>query len=343
MRWTGLRWRRVVQAPRLTPPSRTVAHWLQAVFAVVLIGAVAPAAVADEGGVSLWLTGQFGSLAAVPPDPGWSLPIIYYHGSIDASGGKNFKIGGQITAGVDGRADLLFLAPTYTLETPVLAGRASLSLAGAFGNMDVSADATLTGPRGNVLRANPSDSLFSGSDLYPMASLRWNDGNHNYMTYGMADIPVGDYEPGRLANIGINHWAVDGGGGYTYFNPKNGRELSAVVGLTYNFENPDTHYQNGIDFHLDWGASQFLSEHWHVGLVGYVYQQVTSDSGSGATLGDFKSRVAGIGPQVGYFFELWERTWYVNVKGYYEFAAQNRPDGWNVWLTLVIPLSAAKK
>jgi hypothetical protein len=31
------------------------------------------------------------------------------------------------------------------------------------------------------------------------------------------------------------------------------------------------------------------------------------------------------------------------VKGYYEFAAQNRPDGWNVWLTLVIPLSAAKK
>ena len=205
---------------------------------------------------------------------------------------------------------------TYTLETPVLAGRASLSLAGAFGNMDVSADATLTGPRGNVLRANPSDSLFSGSDLYPMASLRWNDGNHNYMTYVMADVPVGGYEPGRLANIGINHWAVDGGGGYTYFNPKNGRELSAVVGFTYNFENPDTHYQNGIDFHLDWGASQFLSEHWHVGLVGYVYQQLTGDSGSGATLGDFKSRVMGIGPQVGYFFELWERKWYGNVKAY---------------------------
>ena len=51
----------------------------------------------------------------------------------------------------------------------------------------------------------------------------------------------------------------------------------------------------------------------------------------------------GIGPQVGYFFELWERTWYVNVKAYYEFAAQNRPDGWNVWLSLLIPLSPAKK
>jgi len=53
-----------------------------------------------------------------------------------------------------------------------------------------------------------------------------------------------------------------------------------------------------------------------VGLVGYFYQQITGDSGSGAMLGDFKSRVVGIGPQAGYFFELWKRTWYVNVKGY---------------------------
>ena len=146
--------------------------------------------------------------------------------------------------------------------------------------MDVSADATLTGPRGNVLNLNPSDSLFGGSDLYPMAALRWNAGNHNYMTYVMGGVPVGSYEPGRLANIGTGHWSVDGGGGYTYFNPKSGREFSAVVGFTYNFENPDTDYQNGMDSHLDWGASQFLSEHWHVGLVGYVYQQLTGDSGS---------------------------------------------------------------
>lgn len=60
-------------------------------------------------------------------------------------------------------------------------------------------------------------------------------------------------------------------------------------------------------------------------------------------LGDFKSRVVGIGPQAGYFFEVWERTWYVNGKGDYEFAAKNRPDGWNVWLSLLIPLRPAKK
>jgi len=324
--------------PRRSRLGATLALWIGAALVVGL-----PPAQADEGGVSFWLPGQFGSLAAVPPDPGWSLPIIYYHSSVDAGGGKNFVIGGKIQAGVEADADLVFLGPTYTFETPVLGGRPSISLLGAFGNMDVSADATLSGPRGNALTLNPSDSLFSGSDLYYLGSLRWNAGNHNYMTYVMGNVPIGDYEAGRLANTGLGHWSVDGGGGYTYFNPKNGREFSAVAGFTYNFENPDTDYQSGVDFHLDWGASQFLSEHWHVGLVGYVYQQVTGDSGSGATLGDFKSRVVGIGPQVGYFFDLWERKWYVNVKAYYEFAASNRPDGWNAWLTLLIPLSPATK
>ena len=27
---------------------------------------------------------------------------------------------------------------------------------------------------------------------------------------------------------------------------------------------------------------------------------------------------------------------YLNIKGYKEFAAQNRPDGWNTWVTFVI-------
>ncbi|MGH8760302.1 MAG: SphA family protein, partial [Burkholderiales bacterium] len=97
------------------------------------------------------------------------------------------------------------------------------------------------------------------------------------------------------------------------------------------------------DGHLDWAASQFLSEQVHVGLVGYVYKQLTGDSGSGAQLGDFKSQVSAVGPQAGYFFKVGDRQWYANLKGYYEFDAKNRPEGWNVWLTLAIPLGSGKK
>ena len=120
------------------------------------------------------------------------------------------------------------------------------------------------------------------------------------MTYATGDISVGAYNPSRLANLGNGHGAIDAGGGYTYFNPQTGREFSAVTGFTYNFTNPDTDYQNGVNWHLDWGMSQFLSKQTHVGLVGYFYNQLTADRGAAAFLGDNRSRVNGIGPQIGH-------------------------------------------
>ena len=156
------------------------------------------------------------------------------------------------------------------------------------------------------------------------------------MTYVTGDIPVGAYDPSRLSNIGIGHWVVDGGLGYTYFNPQTGHELTAVAGLSYNFINPYTQYQNGLDFHLDWGASQFLTKQFQVGLVGYLYDQVSCDSGSGDRVGCFESRVASVGAQLGYIIPMGAVQGYVNLKGYKEFDAANRPEGWNVWLTFVL-------
>jgi hypothetical protein len=327
--------------------NRGLAKTVITIFALALLcsaGAIfSPSAYADEGGVSFWLPGQYSSLAATPAEPGWSMPLIYYHSSTDASGSKNFAIGGSITAGLDVDLDLVLAVPTYVFTNPVFGGQASLSMVGVYGRADVDVDATLTGPGGGVLSGSKSDSNTAFGDLYPSASLRWNHGDHNTMVYTMLGLPVGSYAVDRLANIGTNHWSVDAGGGYTYLSAKTGREFSAVLGLTYNFENPDTDYQNGIDLHLDWGASQFLSEQWHVGLVGYIYYQITGDSGDGAILGDFKSRVYSIGPQVGYIFKIGERQAYLNLKGYWEFGAENRPEGWNAWLTLVLPLGGGSK
>ncbi len=293
---------------------------------------------ADEGGVSFWLPGQYSSLAATAVEPGWSLPVIYYHSSVDASASSDFEIGGEIRAGLDVGIDMLLAVPTYVFADPVLGGQASINMTALLARVDVTIDATLTGPGGGILSGSQNDTLTSVGDLYPSASLRWNDGVHNTMIYTMIGVPVGSYKTGRLANIGINHWAVDVGGGYTYFHPETGREFSATAGFTYNFENTDTDYQSGIDAHLDWGASQFLSEQLHVGLAGYFFYQITGDSGSGAKLGDFKSRVNAIGPQVGYIFNMGDKQAYLNLKGYWEFNANNRPEGWNTWLTLSIPL-----
>ncbi len=80
------------------------------------------------------------------------------------------------------------------------------------------------------------------------------------MAYTMAGVPVGSYELGRLSNLGTNHWSLDAGGGYTYLDAKKGHEFSAVLGFTYNWENNDTDYKSGTSAHLDWAASQILSE-----------------------------------------------------------------------------------
>ena len=70
------------------------------VAAIVLAPAImfSDCAVADEGGVSFWIPGLFGSLAATPQQPGWSLANIYYHTSVsagaDVARAREFTIGG---------------------------------------------------------------------------------------------------------------------------------------------------------------------------------------------------------------------------------------------------------
>ncbi|WP_458309367.1 SphA family protein [Bradyrhizobium sp. 195] len=314
------------------------------------------AAYGDESGVSYWLPGRFSSLAATPAVPGWSMAEVYYHTTVSAFGAaaasREIQIGRfpaavnlSLDLRLNAQADLVLLNPTYTFATPVLGGQLAVGMTGLFGRSAADLSGTLTtgfGPLATTRIGSIGDSVTSIGDLYPQVTLKWNKGVHNFMTYVTGDIPVGAYDPNRLANLGIGHGAVDGGGGYTYFNPQTGHEFSAVAGFTYNFKNPDTQYRSGIDFHLDWGASQFLSKQLFVGLVGYAYQQITDDSGQHPILGGFRSRVLGVGPQIGYLFPVGDMQGYLNLKGYGEFAAENRPAGWNTWLTFSLsPMAPA--
>jgi hypothetical protein len=313
---------------------------------------------ADEGGVSFWVPGFAGSLAATPQVPGFAFANILYYSKVSAGGNVAFakqvplgninaNFSGNLNANVHASAEPLNIAiPGYTFATPVLGGQANILMLIPYGRLQSSVDATIMG---NLGLGGPgfstgrelTESITGFGDLVPQASLRWNSGVHNFMTYLTGNLTTGRYDPNRIANLGIGHNAIDAGGAYTYFNPKTGHEFSATLGFTYNFENVHTNYQNGVDMHLDWGASQFLTKQWQVGLVGYWYNQLSCDSGSGDRLGCFESRVAGIGPQIGYVIPI-SKDWqgYINLKGYKEFAAENRPDGWNAWLTFVISPAA---
>lgn len=290
---------------------------------------------ADESGVSFWLPGQYGSFAAMPySGSGWAFEMIYYRAKASASAGISFQRGGDLQVGVNSPSDLFMVTPTYVFETPFLGAQAAVGVSALVGRNTTSVSATLTGPGGNSISGNRSDDIVGFGDLAPTASLTWSRDVHNLMVYATANVPVGFYSIDRLAALGIGHWAIDGGAGYTYFNEQAGFEWTAVLGFTYNFINPSTRYQSGIDAHLDWAISPYVSDKMHIGAGGYFYNQLTGDSGPGALLGDFKSRVAGIGPQIGFFFPIADRQAYLNIKGYHEFEARNRPDGWSAWITL---------
>ena len=341
---------------RRTGPFCRLGVWscvLTAFAAFAAVASTTTMAQADEDGISFWIPGFFGSLAAAPQQPGWSLTSIYYHDDVSGSGNeaiaRAIRLGliPKVTVSISGNADVHaknvnigFIAPTYVFATPFLGGQVSASLLMGYGNNDTSLNAAATATVDHlspfsVSIARQQDTT-GFTDLIPIFADRWNAGVNNYMVYLTGDIPVGLYSTSNLANIGLGHGAIDGGVGYTYFDPKTGHEFSAVAGLTGNFENHSTNYTNGIDFHLDWAASQFLTKQLQVGLVGYFYEQLTGDSGCAPVLCPFESRVIGIGPQIGYIFPVAGMQGYVNLKGYGEFANENRPAGWNVWLTFVL-------
>src|SRR3954451_10470403 len=100
------------------------------VLAASLVAFGSAVAQADEGGISFWLPGQFGSLAAAPAQPGWSAAAIYYHTKVNANGdvaaSREFTVGRfsrtlnvNLNADLHAAADLALLNGTYVFATPV--------------------------------------------------------------------------------------------------------------------------------------------------------------------------------------------------------------------------------
>jgi len=304
---------------------------MRAIGLGALVLLAAPAAWADEGGASVWLPGQFASFAASPTPPGFSLDTTFYVRHARAVEGDTFFRGGGAASGLSISEGYFFLTPGYAFADPVLGGQLFLSLTFSVGHNETSASGTIE-PDGSA-RPPTVDSLTGISDLFAFGSLKWQRGEHNFMAYTAVGIPTAAYDPERYSGLGVGHWAIDAGGAYT-LETTNGFELSLTAGLTYNFVNPTTGYKSGIDGHVDVAASYALSDSVYVGAAGYLYDQLTPDSGGAVELGDFRSRGAGIGPQIGGSFQLGATLVDVNLRGYAEFLAHDRPEGWSVFLSV---------
>ena len=307
---------------------------------VLLAGSDAQAV---EGGGSNYLLGMRGPLAAFVPKPGVYLTDnVYYY---DAGRSDLTPVGDRLVGNISAEALMNIAQISWVTDVSVLGGRLAFSGLLPYGNLKVGGNVAVPVAPFTI---KDSDEVTALGDPVLGASVGWKhrDGDkfRAWSVYSSLFIPVGDYEVGRLANTGKNRWALDAGAAYTMANFKGGRELSAVLGFTFNGKNDDTDYDSGNEMHLEIAGKQYLPNHFSLGIVGYWNEQLTADSGGPALLGDFKGRVFGAGPELSYqFTQSKEHPVTIDLRWYHEFEAKNRVEGDGVFLTISVPLSIQQK
>jgi hypothetical protein len=259
-----------------------------------------------------------------------------YSGSADI----DFRTAGiELTGGVEADAYIALPTAMWVMDQDVLGGNLAFTLTTPFGGKQMEAGAiiNLLGKKDDV--DVERDNWAFGDPVFG-STLGWHDGNLHYSLGALVNVPVGQWELGNPVNIGFNRWVIDTTAAVTYLNPQTKIELSGAAGLTFNFENPDTDYKSGTEFHVE-GAAMFHPSHaFSFGLNGYALKQITGDSGPGAVLGGFEGQVFALGPAVDFTFHIGQRPVITNLRYFQEFGVENRLDGRAGFLNFVIPLGA---
>lgn len=264
---------------------------LFALIVLIMVFGYEKTAQAAEGGASHYLPGAAGDvLIAQSPKPGLQVAMTLWGMTGDVN---TAVLQGKVGVSLD--LDLSLAIPTafYTFEEPVLGGTYTMGIAVPFGYANL--DGQLTGPLGNTFNASEDSFNLSDIAITPF-QLNWDKGRFHFKLAEVIVAPTGAYDINDNVNLGRNYWSFDTVGGITWFNEPTGTALSIAPGIMFNTENDETDYQTGTEFHLDYTVNQFLSETFSIGIRGYYYQQINGDSGSGAVLGDFKSKSHGLGP-----------------------------------------------
>ena len=168
--------------------------------------------------------------------------------------------------------------------------------------------------------------------------MAWKSGDVQYDFLLPIYAPTGSYKVGRLGNTGLNYWTFDPIVGASYNNAKSGFNAAAHLGYAMNTENGDTQYKSGNVLHLDASVQQIFplgSGLANIGAEAWYFDQLTCDSGAGATLGCFKGRTAGIGPVLGYIQPIGQQRMLFELKWLPELETRKRLNGDYIWFKMV--------
>jgi hypothetical protein len=288
-----------------------------ALLAYAHIFASAPAH-ALEGGQSHYLKGYRDFGTGILPPPGVQIRNDVY----TYNGNENSRIPqGQLGIGI--RTTMNVLGATFISPQPMLGGNYGFSIRAS--GAELSTNRTIT----TRLATNRRDGELTGlQDLVinPLI-LGWHAGNFHWNIVTAIWAPSGNYSTNSIANTGRNFWSWSPQIAATYFDPASGWEFTGSLSYLFNSENGATHYRSGDVLHVDLTVAKAIVPAVSVGVLAYVMEQVTPDSGIGATLGDRKAQVFGIGPGVQIRLAPGGVPTMLVIKYYREFSARNTTEG----------------
>ena len=287
---------------------------------------------AAEFGAGPWVKGYtdiFGGVVLSQPGFYFRTDAYHYEADVDRT-----IFNGIVQVGVEQEYTATIAALTYVTPWKILGGTYALALAPSMVAMDVNIGIgipSFTGPLG--LRnfgpfnfAIGDTNLAPGDTAFAPLVLGWNAGKFhwNLAVFGFA--PTGDYSRKQLANTSLNHWALMPRLAATYFDPQSGWQVDGALVYSINWENPATNYETGDILNLEGVVAKNFGR-FGVGVSGYAMIQTTGDSGAGARLGSFESRVYGAGPIVTYMLGDLRNPLTFIAKYYQEFDAENTFEG----------------
>ena len=299
---------------------------------------------AAEYGTGVYILGYQSSMAGYLPAPGLYLRNDFY---VYQGNARILPFSGRIETDLRSRFITDIVGVTYVTPLEILGAHY------AFGALWSSASSnflkgTLTFDTRHPWLTSFLNRRFGGSEegtyigvsdlLVTPINLGWHLGQFHLMGFGNFYAPVGSYNPTRRLNTGLGRWAVEPNMAVTWLQPKYGQEVSISMGYTINFQDPGTQYTTGQEFHLEYYLGQHLPKGFALGLAGYIYNQMTADTGRGATLGAFHGQTLALGPCLAYNGKIGDHDIGVNARYYNELKVINRFDGQSFFFTVSLGL-----
>lgn len=151
--------------------------------------------------------------------------------------------------------------------------------------------------------------------------------------------PTGTYSPGRQVSTGGNAWQVSP---YLAFTWRAADRWEVSGRAIYDWSGRNDHppaalnagsSQAADQFALNLSASYAVAEHWRVGMAGYALRTLGAARVDGRGVSGSQQQAFALGPG----FRWNSGSTSVIGTAYREFAAENRPEGFNAVLRLLQP------